>query len=96
MTIYLTFFILCLCYSTNYSRAEKWVEAVYDAFLRKKAVWEKEADNGGESGALDEWGTPARMGERHLNPAFDLTASGTAGAATTPYSIRCLVSLSIF
>ncbi len=60
---------------------EKWVEAVYEAFKKKKEVWEKEQQEGHTDEALDEWGTAARMGERHLNPAFELTASGTGGAA---------------
>eukprot|EP00291_Cryptomonas_curvata_P012389 CAMPEP_0172177800 /NCGR_PEP_ID=MMETSP1050-20130122/15665_1 /TAXON_ID=233186 /ORGANISM="Cryptomonas curvata, Strain CCAP979/52" /LENGTH=325 /DNA_ID=CAMNT_0012850415 /DNA_START=102 /DNA_END=1076 /DNA_ORIENTATION=+ len=62
-------------------KGEKWVEAVYEAFKKKKAVWEREQQEGHTDEALDEWGTAARMGDRHLNPAFELTASGTGDRA---------------
>lgn len=58
--------------------AGEWVEALEVVFDKMCADWDAKEERG--ENADDGYYHP-RKGARHLNPAFDLTSSGTTGAA---------------
>lgn len=55
--------------------AEEWVEQLLETFEELQGEWETKQEEGGDDD--DTGGLHYRVGERHYNPAEDLTASGT-------------------